>query len=97
MKEQDFIQKICGYAISDMKENGVLASVTIAQAILVSFWGTSELAENANNYFGMKCSLSSNSWGSVWDRVSKYTKSQTSRMKPEKLILSKRILGHIQI
>ena len=74
MKEQDFIQKICGYAISDMKENGVLASVTIAQAILESSWGTSELAENANNYFGMKCSLSSNSWGSVWDRVSKYTK-----------------------
>lgn len=73
MKEQDFIQKICGYAISDMKENGVLASVTIAQAILESSWGTSELAENANNYFGMKCSLSSNSWGSVWDRVSKYT------------------------
>ena len=70
MKEQDFIQKICGYAISDMKENGVLASVTIAQAILESSWGTSELAENANNYFGMKCSLSSNSWGSVWDRVS---------------------------
>ena len=27
MKEQDFIQKICGYAISDMKENGILASV----------------------------------------------------------------------
>lgn len=74
MKEQDFIQKICGYAMSDMKENGVLASVTIAQAILESSWGTSELAEKANNYFGMKCSLSSNSWGSVWDRVSKYTK-----------------------
>ena len=41
MKEQDFIQKICGYAISDMKENGILASVTIAQAILESSWGTS--------------------------------------------------------
>ena len=93
MKEQDFIQKICGYAISDMKENGILASVTIAQAILESSWGTSELAKKANNYFGMKCSLSSNSWGSVWDRVSK---SQTSRMRPEKFILSKRILGHIQ-
>lgn len=39
MKEQDFIQKICGYAISDMKENGILASVTIAQAILESSWG----------------------------------------------------------
>lgn len=75
MKEQDFIQKICGYAMSDMKESGILASVTIAQAILESSWGTSELAEKANNYFGMKCSLSSNTWGSVWDRVSKYTKS----------------------
>ena len=53
MKEQDFIQKICGYAISDMKENGILASVTIAQAILESSWGTSELAKKANNYFGI--------------------------------------------
>lgn len=34
MKEQDFIQKICGYAMSDMKENGVLASVTIARLFL---------------------------------------------------------------
>lgn len=42
-----FIQKICGYAISDMKENGILASVTIAQAILESSWGTSELAEES--------------------------------------------------
>lgn len=75
MKEQDFIQKICGCAMSDMKESGILASVTIAQAILESSWGTSELAEKANNYFGMKCSLSSNTWGSVWDRVSKYTKT----------------------
>lgn len=50
MKEQDFIQKICGCAMSDMKESGILASVTIAQAILESSWGTSELAEKANNY-----------------------------------------------
>ena len=53
MKEQDFIQKICGYAISDMKENGILASVTIAQAILESSWGTSELAKKANNYLSL--------------------------------------------
>ena len=88
MKEQDFIQKICGYAMSDMKENGVLASVTIAQAILESSWGTSELAEKANNYFG----------GEVYGIEYQYTPmSLSSRMKPEKLILSKRILGHIQI
>ena len=75
MKEQEFIQKICEPAMNDMKESGILASVTIAQAILESGYGTTELAINANNYFGMKCSLSSNSWGSVWDRVSKYTKT----------------------
>lgn len=39
MKEQDFIQKICGCAMSGMKENGILASVTIAQAILESSCG----------------------------------------------------------
>lgn len=75
MKEQEFIQKICKPAMNDMKESGILASVTIAQAILESGYGTTELAINANNYFGMKCSLSSNTWGSVWDRVSKYTKT----------------------
>lgn len=75
MKEQEFIQKICKPAMNDMKERGILASVTIAQAILESGYGTTELAINANNYFGMKCSLSSNTWGSVWDRASKYTKT----------------------
>ena len=34
----------------------VPASVTIAQAILESGWGGSELATRANNYFGIKCS-----------------------------------------
>ena len=33
----------------------VPASVTIAQAILESGWGGSELATRANNYFGIKC------------------------------------------
>ncbi len=37
-------------------------------------YGKSELAQNANNIFGMKCSLSGNSWnGSSWDGMSKYT------------------------
>ncbi|HIV58217.1 MAG TPA: sporangiospore maturation cell wall hydrolase GsmA [Candidatus Stackebrandtia faecavium] len=34
---------------------GVPASVTVAQAILESGWGGSELATEAKNYFGMKC------------------------------------------
>ena len=47
----------------------------LAQFILESGYGKSELAQNANNVFGMKCFLSGNTWaGSVWDDKSKYTK-----------------------
>ena len=47
----------------------------IAQVILESGWVTSELAVNANNFFGMKKSLSSNTWpNSTWDGKSIYTK-----------------------
>ena len=70
-----FISEIAPIAIDDMKKNGILASITIAQAILESGYGNSELAKGANNLFGMKCSLSGNTWsGSTWDGVSKYTK-----------------------
>lgn len=47
----------------------------MAQFILESGYGKGELAQNANNVFGMKCSLSGNTWsGSTWDGKSKYTK-----------------------
>ena len=47
----------------------------MAQFILESGYGKSELAQNANNCFGMKTSLSGNSWsGSSWDGKSVYTK-----------------------
>ena len=47
----------------------------MAQFILESGYGKSELAQNANNVFDMKCSLSGNTWsGSTWDGKSKYTK-----------------------
>lgn len=75
MTKQEFIKFIAPYAQEDMKKNGVLASVTIAQGILESGYGNTELAKNANNFFGMKCVLSGNTWaGSTWDGVSKYTK-----------------------
>ena len=70
-----FIDLISPLAIEDMRTSGVLASVTIAQAILESGWGTSELAVNANIFFGMKKSLSGNTWpNSTWDGKSIYTK-----------------------
>ena len=70
-----FIEKVAPMAQADQKAKGILASVTLAQAILESGWGRSELAVNANNLFGMKKSLSGNTWtGSTWDGKSVYSK-----------------------
>ena len=62
-------------AQADQAKSGICAAVTLAQAILESGWGRSELAVNANNLFGMKKSLSGNTWsGSTWDGKSVYSK-----------------------
>lgn len=53
-KTQNFINKIYPHAVEDMKKSKVLASLTIAQAILESGWGESNLAKNYNNLFGIK-------------------------------------------
>ena len=42
-----------------MKKNGIPASIILAQGILESANGNSELARNANNHFGIKCT---NDW-----------------------------------
>ena len=74
-EQEIFIEKIGTMARDDMAKNGILACITIAQAILESGWGKSELAVNANNLFGMKRSLSGNTWaGSTWDGKSSYSK-----------------------
>ena len=65
---QAFIDEIAPLAQADMKKTGICAAVTIAQAILESGWGRSDLAKNAHNLFGMKKNLSGNTWpGSTWD------------------------------
>lgn len=74
--EEEFIKVVGPLATADMKKTGVLAAVTVAQAILESGYGTTELAKNAKNFFGMKCILSGNTWpNSSWDGTSKYTKT----------------------
>ena len=52
--QKSFINKIGPLAAADMKKNGILASLTIAQAILESGWGKSGLTTSANNLFGIK-------------------------------------------
>jgi flagellum-specific peptidoglycan hydrolase FlgJ len=57
------------------KSSGILASVSMAQFILESGYAQSELAQNANNLFGMKSYISNNTWAnSTWDGVSVYNK-----------------------
>ncbi|HEY8476309.1 MAG TPA: glucosaminidase domain-containing protein [Chloroflexota bacterium] len=48
------------------RETGVPAPVTIAQAILESSWGTSELARAAKNYFGIKATDAPGPAGVYW-------------------------------
>lgn len=75
LSEADAVKKVGPLFTADQKKTGILASVSMAQFILESGYGKSELAQNANNVFGMKCSLSGNTWsGSTWDGKSKYTK-----------------------
>ena len=73
---EKFIEQIGAMARADMAKSGICAAVTVAQAILESGWGKSDLAVKAKNIFGMKCSLSGNTWpGSSWDGKSSYNKS----------------------
>lgn len=52
---KEFIRKYKHIAISEMERTGIPASITLAQGILESGCGKSELAVNANNHFGIKC------------------------------------------
>ncbi|MFJ8064928.1 N-acetylmuramoyl-L-alanine amidase [Psychrobacillus sp. NPDC096426] len=49
-----FIDQLAVYAVKHGSTHGVLPSLIIAQGILESGSGTSELAKNANNLFGIK-------------------------------------------
>ena len=51
---EDFINKISPLAQKAWETDKILPSLTIAQAILESDWGRSELAINANALFGIK-------------------------------------------
>ncbi|MBG9455911.1 N-acetylmuramoyl-L-alanine amidase [Lysinibacillus sphaericus] len=61
-REIRFIDEIAPIAVElNQQTGGVLPSITIAQAILESNYGESELAITANNLFGIKGSYKGNS------------------------------------
>lgn len=50
-----YIEQYKDIAIAEMNRKGIPASIKLAQAILESNGGKSELATRANNHFGIKC------------------------------------------
>jgi LysM repeat protein len=54
-KVDAYIEKYKDLAIAEMQRTGIPASITLAQGILESKYGESDLAKNANNHFGIKC------------------------------------------
>lgn len=53
--QQKYIDTYAQVAISEMERTGVPASITLAQGMLESDYGCSELAAQYNNHFGIKC------------------------------------------
>lgn len=52
---EQYIKKYSHLAISNMREYGIPASITMAQGLLESGNGLSVLAKKSNNHFGIKC------------------------------------------
>lgn len=52
--DKEFLEKIKPLVIADMKQSGILASLTAAQAFIESNKGNSGLTEKCNNLFGIK-------------------------------------------
>ncbi len=64
LSPEEYAAKYSDIAVEKMEEYGIPASITLAQGMLESGYGGSELALNGNNHFGIKC-------GSSWkgDRI----------------------------
>lgn len=69
----EYIRKYKDIAMDEMERSGIPASIKLAQGILESRAGTSELAVNASNHFGIKC-------GKGW-RGKSYHKDDDERNK----------------
>ncbi|GAA3022926.1 glycoside hydrolase family 73 protein [Tetragenococcus solitarius] len=54
MTKQEFIERLLPHAKELQEGYGILPSIIISQAILESNWGSSQLAHEYNNLFGIK-------------------------------------------
>lgn len=75
-----YIESHRDIAMSEMARTGIPASIKLAQGMLESDWGRSDLATEANNHFGIKC-------GGQWKGDTFY-KSDDDRDKKGNIIKS---------
>jgi len=55
LSPEDYIEKYSEFALQEMQIYKIPASITLAQGLLESGFGNSNLATKANNHFGIKC------------------------------------------
>ncbi|WP_439425726.1 glycoside hydrolase family 73 protein [Oenococcus alcoholitolerans] len=61
LQRQNFIKQTAPFVQQRQRQDRILSSITLAQMILESSWGQSELAVKYHNYFGVKSSDPNNS------------------------------------
>lgn len=98
-QKQAFIKRLAPYAQTLHTDYGVLPSVTLAQAILESNWGTSKLSRDYHNLFGVKAASNESGqelttsewengqWKTVTARFRVYTNDYAS-MRDHALLLA---------
>lgn len=52
---EEYVEQFKEIAMNEMRRSGIPASITLAQGILESENGNSELVKKSNNHFGIKC------------------------------------------
>lgn len=55
ISKEEYVSKWSRIAVEEMIQHNIPASITLAQGILESASGNSDLAVNGNNHFGIKC------------------------------------------
>ena len=87
---QDYVNRFGSVAVIEMQRTGIPASVILAQGILTSSFGNSQLALQANNHFNLHCD---DAWDGElfykWERGEKVKRPSCFRVysKPEESFL----------
>lgn len=88
-EQYEFIMSVTEYSYEYKSAYQILTSVTLAQAIEESGWGTSSIAKNANNLFGIKGTGTAGSYVTSSGKWQKFNSRKESVEAYSKLISEK--------